>query len=463
LAASSSANPGEVMTVIHAAQALTAAGWQRDVRISLKHGRVDTIVAGAAPQSGDEQHAIIVPGLPNLHSHAFQRGMAGLAETRGQCADSFWTWREVMYRFALSMTPGQQEAIAAQAYVEMLEAGFTRVGEFHYLHHQQDGSQHSEIAEMAARIAAAAVETGINLTLLPVFYAHSSFGGAPPNDRQLRFINTRDSFSRLMEGAGRLVAGLDGAVLGFAPHSLRAVTPDELVWLQTLMPDGPVHIHVAEQVQEVEDCIAWSGKRPVQWLLDHTPVDDRWCLIHATHLDDGEVERLARSGAVAGLCPVTEANLGDGIFRGREFLAAGGKLGVGSDSNVLIGAVDELRQLEYSQRLRDMARNVLVEAGSSTGRALFDQALSGGAQALGAGRSGLRTGSSADMLSLDMDNPGLIGKTADYALDAWIFAAHRAVDCVWIRGIKKVEGGYHRHRDQIATRFRQATAQLMAK
>ncbi len=451
------------MTVIHASEALTAAGWQRDVRIGVKQGRIDAIVAGFAPQPGDEKHAVVIPGLPNLHSHAFQRGMAGLGETRGQSADSFWTWREVMYHFALSMTPEQQEAIAAQAYVEMLEGGFTRVGEFHYLHHQQDGSQHGDIAEMAARIASAAEDTGINLTLLPVFYAHSTFGGAAPNERQRRFINTRDSFSRLMESAAKLVAGLDGAVLGVAPHSLRAVTPEELAWLQTIVSDGPVHIHVAEQMQEVEDCLAWSGQRPVQWLLDHAPVDDRWCLIHATHLDDGEVEQLARSGAVAGLCPVTEANLGDGIFRGREFLAAGGRFGVGSDSNVLIGATDELRQLEYSQRLRDKARNVMVGAGGSTGRALFDQALKGGAQALGAAPSGIRIGASADMLSLDMDNPGLTGKIADQALDAWIFAAHRAVDCVWVRGRKQVECGRHRHRDRIASRFGQAITQLMAR
>jgi formimidoylglutamate deiminase len=451
------------MTAIHAAQVLTAEGWQRDVRISLKQGRIDAILAGITPQPGDEKHAVVIPGLPNLHSHAFQRGMAGLGEMRGQSADSFWTWREVMYRFALSMTPAQQEAIAAQAYVEMLEGGFTRVGEFHYLHHQMDGSPHGDIAEMVSRIGSAAAETGINLTLLPVFYAHSTFGGAAPNERQRRFINTRDSFSRLMEGANTLVADLDGAVLGIAPHSLRAVTPEELGWLQTVAPDRPIHLHVAEQMQEVDDCIQWSGRRPVQWLLDHAAVDDRWCLIHATHLDDGEIEQLARSGAVAGLCPVTEANLGDGIFRGREFLAAGGKFGIGSDSNVLIGAADELRQLEYSQRLRDQSRNVLVEAGGSTGRALFDQALAGGVQALGAGASGIRTGASADMLSLDMNNPGLTGKTIDQVLDAWIFATHSAVDCVWVRGRKQVDSGRHRQRDQIASRFRRAIMQLMAQ
>ncbi len=448
------------MTVLHAVQVLTSDGWKQNVRITLSKGRISALTSNAQPGPGEERHGVVLPGMPNLHSHAFQRGMAGLAETRGQSADSFWTWREVMYRFALAMTPEQQEAIAAQAYVEMLEAGFTRVGEFHYLHHRQHGSTHDDIAEMAIRIAAAADATGIRLTLLPVFYAHSSFGGAAPNERQRRFINTRDSFSRLMEGAGKLVAGLDGAVLGVAPHSLRAVTPEDLAWLQTIAPNAPIHIHVAEQVQEVADCLAWSGQRPVQWLLDHAAVDARWCLIHATHLDDAEIAGIARTGAVVGLCPITEANLGDGIFRGREFLAAGGAFGVGTDSNVLIGLADELRQLEYSQRLRDRSRNVIAPAGGSTGRALFGQAFAGGGQALGAQTLGLAVGSSADFVSLDRDHPALASKNADQILDAWVFAAQGAVDCVWVNGRKRVEGGRHRDREHVASRFRQAMAQL---
>jgi formimidoylglutamate deiminase len=462
-AESSSANPGNAMTVIHAAQALTSDGWRRNLRIGIEQGMIATLAFDAVAQAGDERHAIVIPGLPNLHSHAFQRGMAGLGELRGQSADSFWTWREVMYRFALTMTPEQQEAVAAQAYAEMLETGFTRVGEFHYLHHQPDGSAHGDIAEMSARIASAAAATGIGLTLLPVFYAHASFGGLAPNERQRRFINNRDSFARLLEEAGRAVRNLEGGVLGIAPHSLRAVTPDELAWLQTLAPGGPIHIHVAEQLQEVEDCLIWCGQRPVQWLLDHAAVDGCWCLIHATHLDDGELARLGRSGAVAGLCPVTEANLGDGTFRGSEFVAAGGLFGVGTDSNVLIGVADELRQLEYSQRLRDRSRNVLAEPGGSTGRALFDRALAGGAQALGVPQCGIAVGASADLVSLDAGQPALAAKAEDQVLDAWIFAAHRAVDCVWVRGRKQVEGGRHRQAEPIARRFREAVAQLVQR
>ncbi|TIX55909.1 MAG: formimidoylglutamate deiminase, partial [Mesorhizobium sp.] len=289
----------------------------------------------------------------------------------------------VMYRFALSMTPDQVEAVAAQLYVEMLEAGFSRVGEFHYLHHDRDGKPYGNIAEMAERIAAAAAETGIGLTLLPVFYAHSSFGGAAPNEGQRRFINDVQRFGRLLEKGRESVRSLDQAVVGVAPHSLRAATPEELDAVTAMAPDGPIHIHIAEQIKEVEDCIAWSGARPVQFLLDHAKVDRRWCLIHATHMTEAETVRMARSGAIAGLCPITEANLGDGTFAAPLFVEHGGRFGVGSDSNVLIGLPDELRQLEYSQRLTHRARNVLAVAGGSAGRALFDAALDGGSAALG--------------------------------------------------------------------------------
>lgn len=326
------------MATIFAEQALLADGWQRNVRMTLAGGRIATVETGKAAQPGDERHAIVLPGMPNLHSHAFQRGMAGLAEIRGPSSDSFWSWREVMYRFALSMTPEQVEAVAAQLYVEMLEAGFSRVGEFHYLHHDRDGSPYANIAEMAERIAAASVDTGIGLTLLPVFYAHSGFGGAPANDGQRRFINDTNRFARLFERCGEALKGINGAVLGLAPHSLRAATPDELA-IVTALTSGPVHIHIAEQVKEVEDCVAWSGARPVEWLLSHADVDRRWCLIHATHMTEAETIAMARSGAVAGLCPITEANLGDGVFAAPLFVEHGGKYGVGSDSNVEIGSV----------------------------------------------------------------------------------------------------------------------------
>lgn len=442
------------MRSLFAAAALLPQGWAEDVRIQIEHGRLASVEPRSQPQAGDEHHAILLPGMPNLHSHAFQRGMAGLAETRGPSADSFWSWREVMYRHALSLSPEEVEAIAAQLQVEMLEAGFTRVGEFHYLHHDQDGRPYSDPAEMSGRIAAAASETGMALTLLPAFYAHGGFGGAAPSEGQRRFINDRDGFARLIEGAARHVDRLEGGITGVAPHSLRAVTPDELGWTAELRPNAPVHIHVAEQIREVQDCIAWSGRRPVEWLLANAPVDRRWCLIHATHMTDAETQSLAWRGAVAGLCPVTEANLGDGTFNGRLFLTSGGSFGVGSDSNVLIGVGDELRQLEYSQRLRDVARNVLAEAGGSTGRRLFEAAVDGGAQALGVGGQHIRAGASADLVALDASDPALAGRSGDSLLDAWIFACRKgAIDCVWVAGRKLVEDGRHDQREAIATRF----------
>lgn len=450
-----------MVATIFAEQALLADGWQQDVRLTLAGGRIEQVEAGAVAASTDERHAIVLPGMPNLHSHAFQRGMAGLAEIRGPSSDSFWSWREVMYRFALSMTPDQVEAVAAQLYVEMLEAGFSRVGEFHYLHHDHDGSPYANIAEMAERIASASVDTGIGLTLLPVFYAHSGFGGTPANESQRRFINDTNRFAQLFEKCGEAVAGIDGAVLGLAPHSLRAATPDELP-VVTAMTTGPIHIHIAEQVKEVEDCVAWSGARPVEWLLRNADVDRRWCLIHATHMTEAETIAMARSGAVAGLCPITEANLGDGVFSAPLFVEHGGRYGVGSDSNVEIGVGGELRMLEYSQRLAHRARNVLATSGQSTGRALFDRALEGGAQALGAGNAAIAAGAPADFISLDAGHPTLAGKTGDAILDAWIFARGGKVDCAWVRGRKVVSGGQHFRRDAIAARFRSVMMQLTA-
>jgi formiminoglutamate deiminase len=362
-----------------------------------------------------------------------------------------------MYKFALSMAPDHVEAVAAQLYMEMLEAGFSRVGEFHYLHHDKDGSPYANIAELAERIGAASAETGIGLTLLPVFYAHSGFGGAAPIDGQRRFINSLDRFESLMAGCRTVTSRLHGAELGLAPHSLRAATPEELAKLVPLAGNGPIHIHVAEQTKEVEDCIAWSGARPVEWLLDHAPVDARWCLIHATHMTDHETRRMAKSGAVAGLCPVTEANLGDGTFSAPLFLEEGGHYGIGSDSNILISVPEELRQLEYSQRLALRARNVIA-AGGSTARTLFDHAFAGGGAALKA-PAGLAIGHYADMVSLDVSAvPYLSG---DQILDQWIFAGGVAVDSVWARGHKQVEGGRHNRRETISARFRAAMTELI--
>lgn len=437
------------MGVIHARQGLLTSGWANNVRIRIENGRIADVETGAAAAPGDERHDTIVAGMPNLHSHAFQRGMAGLAETRGPGSDSFWSWRNVMYRFALSMTPDDVEAVAAQLYVEMLEAGFTRVGEFHYLHHDKDGGHYADIAELATRIASAASETGIALTLLPVFYAHAGFGGTAPGEGQRRFINDRESYAALLERCRALTDALPGGITGVAPHSLRAVTPDELSAVVAMAGDKPIHIHIAEQVKEVEDSIAWCGRRPVEWLLDNQKVDGRWCFIHATHMTDAETRGMAQAGAIAGLCPVTEANLGDGTFPA-EFFAAGGRFGVGSDSNVLIGLPDELRQLEYSERLAHRARNVLAAPGGSTGRALFDGAVAGGAAALGV-EAGLAAGRAADFVSVKARHG--LDLAGDMLLDGWIFANGAEVDRVWVNGRKQVEGGRHVAREAIGQRF----------
>ena len=318
---------------IFAEQVLTPEGWAANARIVTEAGKIASVTADVEPAAGDERHAILVPGMANIHSHAFQRAMAGLTEMPGPGSDNFWSWRDLMYRFALNFDPDQLEAVASQLYVEMLEAGFTRVGEFHYLHHDKDGREYADIAEHSVRIAAAAGATGIGLTLLPVFYAHSQFGGLPPGETQRRFINDIGRFSRLLEAARDAVRTLNQARVGIAPHSLRAATAGEIAELRRLDFDGPIHIHIAEQVKEVEDCIAFSGRRPVEYLLDTTDVDDRWCFIHATHMTDAETIAMARRGVVAGLCPLTEANLGDGFFPAPLFLDHGGAISVGSDSN----------------------------------------------------------------------------------------------------------------------------------
>jgi formiminoglutamate deiminase len=441
-------------------EALLSTGWAHRVRIDIANGRIAAVTADAAPQPADARHGAALPGLDNLHSHAFQRGMAGLAERRGPSGDSFWTWREVMYRFVDRLEPEDIQAIAAQAYAEMLESGFTRVGEFHYLHHGRDGQPYADLAELSGRIAAAAEETGIALTLLPVFYAHGGFGAAPAGPMQRRFLNDPDRFAALLDGARRAVAGLKDGVVGIAPHSLRAASPEELTAILPLAQGGPVHIHIAEQVKEVEDCLAWSGQRPVEWLYDHLPVGPDWCLVHATHMTDAETQRLAESGAVAGLCPITEANLGDGLFPAVAFR---GRFGVGSDSNVLIDAAEELRLLEYGQRLAHRGRNLLAQQeGASVGAALFNGALAGGAQALGAGAAGLAIGAPADIVALDLDHPSLAGRGGDALLDGWIFGGRSMVETVWRWGEKLVEQGRHRDRDRIAARYRRTLERLLA-
>jgi formiminoglutamate deiminase len=441
-------------------RALLPDGWADQVRIAIDGATISAVEAGVEPESGDQRHGAALPGLCNVHSHGFQRGMAGMSERRGRPDDDFWSWREVMYRFLDRLTPDDIAAITAQAYVEMLEGGFTRVGEFHYLHNDVDGARYADPAETAGAIVVAAEATGIGLTLLPVFYAHADFGGAPPAPGQRRFISDVDGFAGLVE-ASRAKLSAD-ATIGIAPHSLRAVTPDELAAIIPLANGGPLHIHAAEQVREVEACIAWSGARPVEWLLDNAQVDARWCLIHSTHVNARETARLAASGAVAGLCPVTEANLGDGVFPAVDYLAAGGRFGVGTDSNILIDAASELRAVEYSQRLTLRKRALLVDgAEPSVGATLFAKAQVGGAQALGVA-SGLGAGHPADIVSLDLDHPALVGAGSDL-LDRWIFAARPgAIDGVWRAGRQVVDQGRHIAAAAIADRYRRTVAALLA-
>ncbi|MDB5590383.1 formimidoylglutamate deiminase [Enterovirga sp.] len=449
-------------TAVHLSHALLPGGFAQDVRLELDGPLIASVSAGVARRAGDlALSGIAVPGLPNLHSHAFQRGLAGLAERRSPGADSFWTWREVMYRFLAALTPEDVEAIAALAYVEMLERGFTAVGEFHYLHHGPDGAPYDDAAELAGRVVAAAELSGIGLTLLPSLYGRGGFG-QPASPGQRRFLCGSDAFAGLLERCHTHVRRLPGACMGVAPHSLRAVAAEDLGRAVALVPDGPIHIHVAEQEREVEECLAATGRRPVELLFDLGAVDARWCLIHATHMSAAEEGQLARSGAVAGLCPVTEASLGDGVFPGPSYLAAGGRFGVGSDSNIDIDAAGELRQLEYGQRLARRGRNLMTtEPGESTGARLLSEALRGGAQALAQPVGAVAPGRRCDLVLLDPDHPALAGAGPEGWLDAWIFAAGReAVRTVVAAGRVVVEEGRHVARDPVRRRYRDAIRRL---
>ena len=442
--------------------ALLPDGWARNVRLDVADGTIVHVARPAANDGAQHMRGIALPGLPNVHCHSFQKAMAGLAERRGPDHDNFWTWREVMYRFLAALTPDDVEAIAAYAYMEMLEAGFTGVGEFHYLHHDVDGRPYANVGEMASRIAAAAAHTRIGLTLLPSLYAYGGFGGLAPAPEQRRFLSDPDTFLKIVARAREIVATLPDANVGIAPHSLRAVTPEALRAVIAATKDGPVHIHAAEQTKEVDDCLVALGRRPVAWLLDEVGIGPRWCIVHATHMTAEETQRLAASGAVAGLCPITEANLGDGIFDGKRFIEAGGSFGIGTDSNIEIDAAAELRQLEYSQRLRDRGRNILAwREGASVGRLLYDSALSGGAQALGRAIGAIEKGRRADIVVLTGDHPDLSAGTNDVWLDAYVFTAgRRLIDTVLVGGEAIVVHGQHRNRARISARYRQVIARL---
>lgn len=451
--------------MIHARRALLPEGWVRDLRVSVAEGRIAGLVSNVAAAPGDARIDTLLPALSNLHSHTFQRAMAGLTEHRVQGRESFWTWREVMYRFLDRLTPEDIQVIAAQAFVEMQEAGFAAVAEFHYVHHQPGGAAYADPAELSARIMAAARATGIGLTHLPVLYSYGGAGKAPLAGGQLRFGNDVDGFARLVEAARGHMAGVTAdTAVGIAPHSLRATCPDDLIRALPLANGGPIHIHIAEQPAEVEAISACLGARPVQWLLANAPVSPQWCAIHSTHMTKAETAALAATGAVAGLCPVTEANLGDGPFDGPGWIAGGGSFGIGSDSNVRISMVEELRTLEYSQRLRDLARNVMVPGEGSVGAFLYTQAALGGARALGRDAGSISVGRLADLVAVDGDHPALTGLPDGRLLDGLVFAApDGVVTDVWSAGRHRVTGGRHIARESVAGGFRAAMARLRSE
>ncbi|PVB59838.1 formimidoylglutamate deiminase [Labrenzia sp. 011] len=449
------------MTVF-AEKALLADGWAEDVAVTVDaDGRIARVERNALPAG--ESVGILLPAPVNLHSHAFQRAMAGMSERRGgEARDSFWTWRQIMFRFLDALGPEDVEAIAAFVQMEMLEAGYAAVGEFHYLHHQPGGAPYDDPAELAGRIVAAAGETGIGLTLLPVLYQYGGCDRRPLAPGQIRFGNDVDSFASLHDLASRALKALpEDAVIGVAPHSLRAVDEDGLKNAVALAGHRPLHMHLAEQVAEVEEVLAARGQRPVEWLLANHAVGETWCLIHCTQMTAGETLALAGTGAVAGLCPITESSLGDGIFDGVRYLENGGRFGVGSDSNIRIALSEELRTLEYSQRLRDRCRASVATPERSTGRVLFDGAVSGGARALGRESGGICEGRFADLLALDSTAIDLEGRAGDELLDAWIFAGDdRMVRDVWSAGRHVVRGGKHVKGDAIRARYRATMASL---
>ena len=456
------------MTVqrLFAKEALLPDGWQRDVLIEIEGDLITRVTPNAVANGAEIAAGAVIPGMPNLHSHAFQRAMAGLTERSGPGGDNFWAWREQMYRFLERITPEDNEVIATQLYIEMLKAGYTSVAEFHYLHHDERGNPYANPAEMAERIIAASINAGIGLTMLPVFYAHATFGGTPPNPGQKRFIHDVEAFNSLFDGIVKHRSSIRR--LGIAPHSLRAVTPQELkaivAHLDTHDRHAPIHIHAAEQLKEVDDCLAWSHQRPVAWLLAHANIDARWCLVHATHLNDDETFRLAESDAVAGLCPSTEANLGDGIFNAPDYLLQEGSWGIGGDSHVGVDPFRELAIVEYAQRLKSARRNILHTPDiDSIGGGLYRQALAGGARALGQNVGEIAVNCRADLVVMNGEDAALVEHSGDTLIDAAIFGPVRQpVRDVMAGGAWVVRDGHHAEEGKALTRYRTTLKRLLS-
>jgi formimidoylglutamate deiminase len=453
-------------TALFADSARLPGRWARHVRIEIDDaGHIAGVQENAASQAGDQRCTLLVPGMTNLHSHAFQRALAGLTEVASAGDDDFWSWREWMYRFMARLSPDDVEAIAAQLYVENLAHGYTGIVEFHYLHNGIDGTPYERRGEMADRICAAARDSGIALSLLPCLYAYGGFGALPLSEHQRRFATRVDDVLRIVDGLRPRAASQPDFVVGVAPHSLRAADPAQIRALANALPvNGPMHIHAAEQTREVDDSIAATGKRPVRLLLDTVGLDRRWCVVHATHLADDEVRDLAASGAVVGLCPSTEADLGDGVFRFLDFTAAGGRWGIGGDSHVCRSPFDELRLLEYAQRLSLRKRNLALHAaGVAIADALWDAAAAGGAVAAGRLTGAIERGRRADLVSLIVDDAAADAFSATQWVSLATFggAQARARD-VWVGGRRVIADGRHAQADAIALRFRATMRRLLA-
>lgn len=450
------------MTVISARTALLKDGWAKDVRVEFDvTGNITSVRTGQEPEG--PRTGILLPAPSNVHSHAFQRAMAGLTERRGpDPSDSFWTWRRLMFRFLDRLTPDHVEGIASLVQMEMLEAGYAANVEFHYLHHQPGGATYDKLSEMSDRIVAAAAQTGIGLTLLPVHYEFGGCDGRPLGPGQIRFGNDFERFAKLHDQAQTTMKYLPSdSRIGVAPHSLRAVAARDLKSASKLAGAAPLHIHLSEQQAEVDEVLAFHSARPISFFLDQCDAGPQWCLIHCIQMNAVESDRLARSGAVAGICPVTEASLGDGIFGATGWLSAGGALAIGSDSNIRISLTEELRALEYSQRLRDHSRASLATHEHSTGRHLFEAINKGGAQASGRNNACIAEGQLADLLAIDDNHIDLAGRTGDTLIDSYIFAGDDSlVTDVWSAGRHVVSQGQHIAHDAIVGRYRTIMQEL---
>lgn len=448
---------------LHFETALLPEGWRDSVVVQIaEDGTVLSVESGRARCQSAPIRGVAIPGIPDLHCHAHQRAFAGLAERSDRADDSFWSWREIMYQCLKKMTPDLLKSVASQLYLELLKGGYTNVAEFHYLHHDTDGSRYGNPAELGVAILEAAHVSGIGITCLPTLYAYSDFGGVPHLESQRRFVNDASTFLEIHARLDRLTQDTPSARTGIAFHSLRAV--DRILMREVLdaIAEVPVHIHVAEQIGEVEACRAWSGRRPVEWLLDEFDIDARWCVVHATHMTDVEARSLAESGAVAGICPTTEANLGDGVFNAEPYFLRQGAFGIGSDSNVSTDASQELRLLEYGQRLHRGRRNVLTNSVTGVLSGLLRAALSGGAQSSGVNIGVIAAGYRADIVVLDRMDARLYGRTGDDLVDCWIFSGGgNAVRDVFVAGKRVITDGHHENERQIYDEYRAAMAKIL--